>query len=94
MKTGAGDAVKSPVAGLRAGAIVKLNAAFLAFFFLVYMALLLHPKYSHILDRGASSLVRCTFRDACPSTSQLSRKVSREEDRRRRRTRWWRRSGS
>ncbi|KAF7001426.1 hypothetical protein CFC21_017100 [Triticum aestivum] len=74
MKTGAGDAVKSPVAGLRAGAIVKLNAAFLAFFFLVYMALLLHPKYSHILDRGASSLVRCTFRDACPSTSQLSRK--------------------
>ncbi|VAI09652.1 unnamed protein product [Triticum turgidum subsp. durum] len=75
MKTGAGEAVKSQVAGLRAGAIVKLNAAFLAFFFLVYMALLLHPKYSHILDRGASSLVRCTFRDACPSTSHLSRKV-------------------
>ncbi|XBH87190.1 hypothetical protein VPH35_074704 [Triticum aestivum] len=74
MKTGAGEAVKSQVAGLRAGAIVKLNAAFLAFFFLVYMALLLHPKYSHILDRGASSLVRCTFRDACPSTSHLSRK--------------------
>ncbi|KAI4963253.1 hypothetical protein ZWY2020_016903 [Hordeum vulgare] len=77
MKTGAGDAVKSPVAGLRAGAIVKLNAAFLAFFFLVYMALLLHPNYSHILDRGASSLVRCTFRDACPSASQLPRKGGR-----------------
>uniref|UniRef100_I1P8A2 Hexosyltransferase n=1 Tax=Oryza glaberrima TaxID=4538 RepID=I1P8A2_ORYGL len=85
---GAGEAVKpssssslSPVAGLRAAAIVKLNAAFLAFFFLAYMALLLHPKYSYLLDRGAaSSLVRCTaFRDACTpattSTAQLSRKL-------------------
>ncbi|EEE58453.1 hypothetical protein OsJ_09685 [Oryza sativa Japonica Group] len=85
---GAGEAVKpssssslSPVAGLRAAAIVKLNAAFLAFFFLAYMALLLHPKYSYLLDRGAaSSLVRCTaFRDACTpattTTAQLSRKL-------------------
>uniref|UniRef100_A0A0D9Z325 Hexosyltransferase n=1 Tax=Oryza glumipatula TaxID=40148 RepID=A0A0D9Z325_9ORYZ len=85
---GAGEAVKpssssslSPVAGLRAAAIVKLNAAFLAFFFLAYMALLLHPKYSYLLDSGAaSSLVRCTaFRDACTpattSTAQLSRKL-------------------
>jgi hypothetical protein len=74
MKTG--EAVKSPLAGLRAAAIIKLNAAFLAFFFLLYMALLLQPKYSHILDRGAASLVRCTFRDACPtSTQHLTRKV-------------------
>lgn len=73
MKTG--EAVKSPLAGLRAAAIIKLNAAFLAFFFLLYMALLLHPNYSHILDRGAASLVRCTFRDACPtSTQHLTRK--------------------
>ena len=74
MKTG--EAVKSPVAWLRAAAIIKLNAAFLAFFFLLYMALLLHPKYSHLLDRGAASLVRCTFRDACPtSTQHLTGKV-------------------
>uniref|UniRef100_A0A0E0K9S2 Hexosyltransferase n=1 Tax=Oryza punctata TaxID=4537 RepID=A0A0E0K9S2_ORYPU len=80
--SGAGEALKSssPVAGLRAAAIVKLNAAFLAFFFLAYMALLLHPRYSYLLDRGASSLVRCTaFRDACTptttSTTQLSRKL-------------------
>lgn len=63
---GAGEALKSP-------AVVKLNAAFLAFFLLAYMALLLHPKYSYLLDHGAASLVRCTFRDACPT--QLSRKV-------------------
>uniref|UniRef100_A0A0A9E7N7 Uncharacterized protein n=1 Tax=Arundo donax TaxID=35708 RepID=A0A0A9E7N7_ARUDO len=71
--TTAGEVVKSPVAGLRAAAIVKLNAAFLAFFLFAYIALLLHPKYSYLLDRNAASLVRCTFRDACPST-QLSRK--------------------
>lgn len=74
MKTG--EAVKSPVFGLRAAAIVKLNAAFLAFFFLLYMALLLHPNYSHFLDHGTASLVRCTFRDVCPtSTQHLTRKV-------------------
>uniref|UniRef100_J3LKQ1 Hexosyltransferase n=1 Tax=Oryza brachyantha TaxID=4533 RepID=J3LKQ1_ORYBR len=84
--SGAGEALKSstsssPMAGLRAAAIVKLNAAFLAFFFLAYMALLLHPKYSYLLDRGASSLARCNaFRDACSTstattTSQLSRKL-------------------
>ncbi|KAL5218910.1 hypothetical protein ABZP36_019594 [Zizania latifolia] len=73
---GAGEALKSPAAGLRAAAIVKLNAAFVAFFFLAYVALLLHPKYSYLLDRGAASLVRCTFRDACPTTTaQLSRKL-------------------
>lgn len=72
----AGEAVKSPtVAGLRAGFIVKLNAACLAFFLFAYMALLLHPKYSSLLDRSAASLVRCTFRDSCPPSNQLSRKV-------------------
>lgn len=70
---GAGEALKSPAAGLRAAAVVKLNAAFLTFFLLAYMALLLHPKYSYLLDHGATSLVRCTFRDACPT--QLSRKL-------------------
>jgi hypothetical protein len=71
--TMAGEAVKSPG---RASVIVKLNAAFLAFFLLAYMALLLHPKYSYLLDTGATSLVRCTFRDdACPPSTQLSRKV-------------------
>jgi hypothetical protein len=75
--TTAGEAVcKSPV---RASVIVKMNAAFLAFFLFAYLALLLHPKYSDILDRGATSLVRCTFRDSCPppssTTTQLSRKV-------------------
>ena len=64
------------MAGLWAAAIVKLNAAFLAFFFLINMALLLHPNYSHILYHGAASHVRCTFRDACPtSTQHLTRKV-------------------
>ncbi|KAK3150681.1 hypothetical protein QOZ80_3AG0236290 [Eleusine coracana subsp. coracana] len=73
----AGEAVKSPTAaGLRAGFIVKLNAACLAFFLFAYMALLLHPKYSSLLDRSAASLVRCTFRDSCPSSNQLlSRKL-------------------
>ncbi|PAN51215.1 hypothetical protein PAHAL_9G578900 [Panicum hallii] len=71
--TTAGEAVKSPV---RASVIVKLNAAFLAFFLLAYMALLLHPRYSYLLDRGATSLVRCTFSDdACPPSTQLSRKL-------------------
>ena len=72
--TTAGEAVKSPV---RASVVVKLNAAFLALFLLAYMALLLHPRYSYLLDRGATSLVRCTFSDdACPpSMTQLSRKV-------------------
>ncbi|XP_039829714.1 UDP-glucuronate:xylan alpha-glucuronosyltransferase 2-like isoform X2 [Panicum virgatum] len=72
--TTTGEAVKSPV---RAGVIVKLNAAFLALFLLAYMALLLHPRYSYLLDRGATSLVRCTFSDdACPSsTQQLSPKL-------------------
>jgi xylan alpha-glucuronosyltransferase len=72
--TTAGEAVKSPTAGVRAGFMVKLNAACLAFFLFAYMALLLHPRYSYLLDRSAASLVRCTFRDACPS-DQLSRKV-------------------
>ncbi|CAN6296256.1 unnamed protein product [Urochloa humidicola] len=73
----AGEAVKSP-AGRAASVIVKLNAAFVAFFLLAYMALLLHPKYSYLLDRGATSLVRCTFRDdaTCPPSTQLvSRKL-------------------
>jgi hypothetical protein len=79
--TTAGEAAcKSPA--VRASVIVRLNAAFLAFFLFAYLALLLHPKYSDILDRGATSLVRCTFRDSCPppapsssSSTQLSRKV-------------------
>lgn len=75
--TTAGEAVcKSPA---RASVIVRLNAAFLAFFLFAYVALLLHPKYSGLLDRGATSLVRCTFRDSCPppppSNQQLSRKL-------------------
>lgn len=78
--TTAGDAVcMSPV--MRASVIIKMNAAFLAFFLFAYLALLLHPKYSGFLDRGATSLVRCTFRDSCPppsyssSSTLLSRKV-------------------
>ncbi|KAF8776101.1 hypothetical protein HU200_003785 [Digitaria exilis] len=72
--TTAGEAAKSP---WRASVIVKLNAAFLAFFLFAYMALLLHPKYSYLLDSGATSLVRCTFRDdaSCPPSTQLSRKL-------------------
>lgn len=79
--TTAGEAVcKSPA---RASVIVRLNAAFLAFFLFAYVALLLHPKYSGLLDRGATSLVRCTFRDSCPPPNQqLSRKVSWEAWRR------------
>lgn len=70
--TAGGESVKYPV---RSSVIVKLNAAFLAFFLFAYMALLLHPKYSYLLDHGATSLVRCTFRDTCPPPAQLSRKL-------------------
>ncbi|KAL6867245.1 hypothetical protein ACP4OV_015269 [Aristida adscensionis] len=76
--TAAGAEGVKPPARAASSVIVKLNAAFLAFFFLAYMALLLHPRYSYLLDQGAASLVRCTFRDACPSSSspsQLSRKL-------------------
>jgi hypothetical protein len=38
------------------------------FFLFAYMVLLLHPRYSYLLDRSAASLVRCTFRDAYTTT--------------------------
>uniref|UniRef100_A0A0D9VQE4 Hexosyltransferase n=1 Tax=Leersia perrieri TaxID=77586 RepID=A0A0D9VQE4_9ORYZ len=51
----------SPVAvaaGLRTASVAKLNAAFLAFFFLAYMALLLHPNFSSSSTTTTAQLTR------------------------------------